>query len=119
MFSLPNLGGADEQVVDEGVEDLPNGGVRVTLRHPVDVQPSRRTVTHIELRRPTGKDMRKLPASSDAKPASPGEYLSFFGALIVGESAALIDALDLEDIGRLGGAMQRFFPRGPKTGESE
>lgn len=103
-----------------GLEDLPDGRVRMRLRFPVAVGPEQikglaatTTVSEIVLRRPRGADMRALP--SDAA-ASPYASLAFFGRLIDGHPPELIDHLDMVDVTRITGVVSRFLSPGRPTG---
>ena len=105
---------AAEQDVDDGVEPLPGGKARVTLRWPV--QFGKTLVDSVVIRRARGEDMKVLPNEKRAKPY---EHLQFLGNLIEDQPRVFIDKVDLEDVARIGEVVKGFFPAGLTTGQAD
>lgn len=103
-----------------GLEDLPDGRVRVRLRFPVTVGPAAlgnlpagTRIDELVLRRPRGGDLKVLPSEGSA---TPHDSLPFVARLIENQPADLIDLVDLVDINRISEVVQRFLQLGQRTG---
>lgn len=77
--------------------------VKVVLKFPV-LQGSEE-IKELELRRPKGKDLRKLPA----EPAT-GDVLNL-GASLAGVTPSVIDEMDAQDVMALVEVVQSFLSR--------
>ncbi len=82
--------------------------VRIQLAEPI--QRGSETVEELVLRRPKGKDMRKLPAEPDI-----GSILDWAGEL-AGQPPSFVDELDVEDVEQLIEGVSRFFESGQLIG---
>lgn len=92
-------------------QPLDDGRVLLRLKHPVNLGADQ-FVTEVRIRRPLGKDLKDAPS---------GEADLYKGSLFLaglcGQPKQLFaDAVDLEDLARIGEVVQGFFPDGPKAG---
>ena len=82
--------------------------VTVTLSEPVEF--GEETVEEITLRRPKGKDLRKLPSEMDV-----GAMMDFAGRLS-GREPSFMDLLDIDDVLKITEEVEGFLDSGRKTG---
>ena len=90
----------------------PKGAVHVhELAHPIEVGGT--TLTHVELRRPRGRDLR---ATDGLKPMTQQlQLIELCGNL----TRAAVEELDATDIAALGAVLSGFLESGPPTGASD
>lgn len=82
----------------------------VKLKYPYKY--GQEEITEITLRRPKGKDLRKLPAAMDT-----GDILNLAAALS-GHAPSVIDEMDAEDVVEVIEAVSDFLPGSRPTGKS-
>lgn len=84
--------------------------ITVTLATPVEH--GSETIEKLTLRRPKGKDLRKLPMEPEL-----GDILDFAGRL-AGVTPSVMDEMDAADVVAVAEAVADFLPSGPATGAS-
>lgn len=108
---------------DDGVEQLSDGRVRLTLRWPIQVKHrgDQSTLDVVTIRRARGADLKKAPRESRRDGSTPFESLEFLAQLVEAESVTvaltLLERMDLVDIARISEVVSGFLPGGLKTGQ--
>lgn len=81
------------------------------LKHPVVIAET--TIAELTFRKPRAKDFRELPA--DDSRINVGHFLNI-AARLANQPAAVLDALDPEDLAGVMELVSGFFPASPATG---
>lgn len=106
----------DEAVLEEAREarvlKLPDGSAKLVLSKPLELGSERITELVAKRERLRGRAMRKMPAPDSMRL---GDFLSFFGSLC-GQSAPIIDKLEVVDGLLAVGIAADFFGRTRRTG---
>jgi hypothetical protein len=90
--------------------ELGSGIVHYELRWPI--QFGSETITKLEIRRPKGKDLRKMRVDQ------PGQVTTLdLISRLTGQPSAVVDEMDSEDIEEVGEIIKGFTLSGRKTGD--
>ena len=98
--------------MSDSIYKAPAQSVTVLLKHPIEV--AGEPLTELVIRRPKGKDFRKLPPGVEEQPGLMLDWAATLASL----PPSHMDEIDCEDVAEILEVVGDFFEGGQKTGGS-